>query len=54
MDSENLNSVYNLFQYLKSQFQFTMVVSHIEEMRDAVDTLLELKKDEGFSKINFV
>jgi len=54
MDSENLNSVYNLFQYLKSQFQFTMVVSHIEGMRDAVDTLLELKKDEGFSKINFV
>jgi len=54
MDSENLNSVYNLFQYLKSQFQFTMIVSHIEGMRDAVDTLLELKKDSGFSKINYV
>ncbi len=53
MDSENLNSVYNLFQYLKSQFQFTMVVSHIEGMRDAVDTLLELKKEEGYSKILF-
>ena len=53
MDSENLNSVYNLFQYLKSQFQFTMIVSHIEGMRDAVDTLLELKKDSGFSKITF-
>ena len=51
MDSENLNSVYNLFQYLKSQFQFTMVVSHIEQMRDAVDTLLELKKEDGYSKI---
>ena len=54
MDSENLNSVYNLFQYLKSQFQFTMIVSHIEGMRDAVDTLLELKKDSGFSKIRHV
>ncbi len=53
MDSDNLNSVYNLFQYLKSQFQFTMIVSHIEGMRDAVDTLLELKKEEGFSKITF-
>ena len=25
MDSENLNSVYNLFQFLKSQFKFTMI-----------------------------
>ena len=38
MDSDNLNSVYNLFQFLKSQFQFTMIVSHIDSMRDAVDT----------------
>ena len=53
MDSENLNSVAQLFQYLKSQFQFTFVVSHIESMRDAVDTLLEIKKEQGYSNINF-
>ena len=34
MDSENINSVYSLFQYLKTQFQFTMIVSHIDSMRD--------------------
>ena len=51
MDSDNLNSVYNLFQYLKSQFQFTLIVSHIDSMRDAVDTLLEVKKEKGFSNI---
>ena len=32
MDSENINSVYSLFQYLKTQFQFTMIVSHIDSM----------------------
>jgi DNA repair exonuclease SbcCD ATPase subunit/3',5'-cyclic AMP phosphodiesterase CpdA len=53
MDSDNLNSIYNLFQYLKSQFQFTMIVSHIDSMRDTVDTLLEVKKEKGFSNINF-
>jgi DNA repair exonuclease SbcCD ATPase subunit len=53
MDSDNLNSVYNLFQYLKSQFQFTMIVSHIDTMRDAVDTLLEIKKENSFSNIIF-
>ena len=53
MDSDNLNSVYNLFQYLKSQFQFTMIVSHIDSMRDAVDTLLEIKKENTFSNVSF-
>ena len=53
MDSDNLNSVYSLFQYLKSQFQFTMIVSHIDSMRDAVDTLLEIKKEKNFSNIIF-
>ena len=40
MDSDNLNSVYMLFQYLKSQFQFCFIVSHIESMRDTVDSLI--------------
>ena len=53
MDSDNLNSVYSLFQYLKSQFQFALIVSHIDSMRDAVDTLLEIKKDKNFSSIIF-
>jgi DNA repair exonuclease SbcCD ATPase subunit len=53
MDSDNLNSVYSLFQYLKSQFQFTLIVSHIDSMRDAVDTLLEIKKENNFSNIIF-
>ena len=53
MDSDNLNSVYNLFQYLKTQFQFTMIVSHIDSMRDAVDTLLEIKKEDKFSNVSF-
>ena len=54
MDSENINSVYQLFQYLKAQFQFTLIVSHIDSMRDAVDTLLEVKKESGLSSINFL
>ena len=53
MDSDNINSVYNLFQYLKTQFQFTLIVSHVDSMRDAVDTLLEISKDTDFSKIKF-
>jgi len=53
MDSDNLNSVAQLFQYLKTQFQFTFIVSHIETMRDFVDTLLEIKKVSGSSSVKF-
>tara|TARA_Y100001963_G_scaffold27006_1_gene36803 strand:- start:2565 stop:5717 length:3153 start_codon:yes stop_codon:yes gene_type:complete len=53
MDSDNLNSVYMLFQYLKSQFQFAFVVSHIESMRDTVDSLLEITKINDFSELKF-
>jgi DNA repair exonuclease SbcCD ATPase subunit len=29
------------------------MISHLEQMRDIVDGLIEIKKDNGFSKINF-
>jgi len=53
LDSENLNSRSMLFEYLKSQFGFLMCISHIDAMRDIVDKLVEIKKVNGYSEINF-
>jgi DNA repair exonuclease SbcCD ATPase subunit len=53
LDNENLTSLYMLFSYLKTQFDFVMVISHIDSMRDVVDTLMEIKKEDGFSKVKF-
>lgn len=53
LDNENLTSLYMLFSYLKTQFDFVMVISHIDSMRDVVDTLMEIKKENGFSKVKF-
>ena len=53
MDSDNLNSVHQLFQYLKSVYQFSLVISHIDTMRDFTDLLLEIEIEDGYSKINF-
>ena len=53
LDSENMQSLFQLFTYLKTQFDFVMVISHIDTMRDAVDNLIEIKKTDGFSKIKF-
>jgi len=51
LDNENLTSLYMLFSYLKTQFDFVMIISHIDSMRDVVDSLLEVKKVNGFSSI---
>jgi DNA repair exonuclease SbcCD ATPase subunit len=53
LDNENLTSLYMLFAYLKTQFEFVMIISHIDSMRDVVDSLMEIKKVNGFSNIKF-
>ena len=53
LDNENLTSLYMLFAYLKTQFDFVMIISHIDSMRDVVDSLMEIKKVDGFSNIKF-
>ena len=53
LDADNLSSLFMMMQYLKTQFDFIWVISHLEQMRDIVDGLIEIKKIDGFSKINF-
>jgi DNA repair exonuclease SbcCD ATPase subunit len=54
LDSEKLTSIYSLFNYLKTQFTFLLIISHIDSMRDVVDSLIEVNKVNSFSKINFL
>jgi DNA repair exonuclease SbcCD ATPase subunit len=51
LDSDNLSSLFMMMQYLKTQFDFLWVISHLEQMRDIVDGLIEIRKENGFSKI---
>jgi DNA repair exonuclease SbcCD ATPase subunit/DNA repair exonuclease SbcCD nuclease subunit len=53
LDSENMQSLYMLFTYLKTQFDFVMIISHIDSLRDVVDNLIEIKKEDGFSNVRF-
>jgi DNA repair exonuclease SbcCD ATPase subunit len=51
LDADNLSSLFMMMQYLKTQFDFLWVISHLEQMRDIVDGLIEIQKVNGFSKI---
>jgi DNA repair exonuclease SbcCD ATPase subunit/DNA repair exonuclease SbcCD nuclease subunit len=52
-DSDHLGQMGSLFTYLKHQFEFIWVISHLDQMRDMVDQQLEIKKENGYSKIDF-
>ena len=54
LDPEHLSTISNLFQYLKSNFDFIIIISHLDVMRDLVDNHVEIKKEAGFSKVNFI
>ena len=51
LDTNNLNSIFMLFDYLKTEFEYIMVISHIDIMRDITDNLLEINKSAGLSKV---
>jgi len=53
LDSNNLNSMHMLFNHLKDLFKFTLIISHIDVVRDMVDSILTIDTTEEFSYINY-
>ena len=54
LDSDNFNSLYLLFDYLKNQFDFIVTISHIDKTRDMVDQIIDITKVGGFSSIRYL
>ena len=54
LDSDNLGQVYHLFNYLKTQFDFMMIISHIDVMRDMVDHFVDIRKEGEYSKVSII
>jgi DNA repair exonuclease SbcCD ATPase subunit len=54
-DRTNLNNMGLLFDYLKTQFQFAVVISHVDMMRDMVDDLMEIRSSGSEkSKVTYI
>lgn len=51
LDAEHLHSMQTLFNLLKSNFDFILIVSHLDTARDMVDNLIEIHKEDGYSQI---
>lgn len=52
LDSSNLNSMHMFFTYMKDIFRFSLIISHIDVVRDMVDTILTIDRKDDFSHIN--
>ncbi len=52
LDSSNLNSMHTLFTNMKDIFRFSLVISHIDVVRDMVDHILTVDRKDDFSYIN--
>ena len=53
LDSSNLASVGSMLSFLKNSFDFVWIISHLDQMRDMVDEQIEIKKENGYSKVIF-
>ena len=53
LDVENIQTMSTLFSFLKTQFDFLIIISHLDVMKDMVDKQIEIKKENGFSHVAF-
>ena len=54
LDTEFLHGMQLMFDLLKSQFDFVIVISHLDNIRDMVNNILEIKRTNGYSHINIL
>lgn len=51
LDKESFSKMEDIFDIIKSGFDFVIVISHIEKMRDLVDKFIDMKIENNYSYI---
>lgn len=51
LDADNMSSISMLFDVLRIQFEFIMLISHVDAVRDIADSMVEIHRTDGFSRI---
>ena len=53
LDSDNIANMEGAFQYLKTQFDFVMIITHLDTIKDYMDMLIPIDVKNGYSKVIF-
>ena len=49
LDSENLNNVGTIMNYIKTQYEHIIIISHLEELKNQADYIINIEKKDGYS-----
>jgi len=53
LDGDNIANMESAFNYLKTQFNFVMIITHLDNVKDYMDILIPIETNKGFSKVIF-
>ncbi|XWV24687.1 putative DNA repair protein [Tupanvirus deep ocean] len=51
LDSENLGNVGTIMNYIKTQYEHIIIISHLEELKNQADHVINIEKNNGYSCI---
>jgi len=51
LDSENIANMEGAFNYMKTQFDFVMIITHLDTIKDYMDALIPININNGLSKV---
>ena len=54
LDGEAIINMEGAFNYLKTQFDFVLIITHLDAIKDYVDHLIPVDVDDGFSQVVYV
>ena len=54
LDGDNIANMEGAFNYLKTQFDFVLIVTHLDTIKDYMDMLIPIEINNGFSQISCV
>jgi len=53
LDADHLESFIKVLEMIKTEFKTVILITHLDALKDSVDKIIEIQKDEeGFAYIN--
>ena len=51
LDTDNLNNIDSMMNYIRSQYEHVILISHLEELKHQSDYIINIEKQDGYSFI---
>ena len=52
LDADHMEGFTRLLQMIKSQFKTVLLITHLDSLKDIVDTTIEIDKVDGYAHVN--